>query len=897
MREWLARLRDWLRRGQLDRELAEELRFHRDRLAEDATAAGLEPVEASHLARRRLGNLPRLQEAVRDRWSWPWLEHFLNDVRYALRNVRRSPGFAGTVILTLGLGIGANAVMFGVIDRLMFRPFPYLRDPGTVHRAYWRSWDRGTLSTRSWTEYPRFLALKRRTTSFSQYAGFANRIMAIGLGDASRERLVAMVSASFFDFFDARPALGRFFAPDEDVTPRGADVAVLGYAFWMSEFGGRDVRGQILQVHHIPARIVGVAPRGFAGVNDNDGPAVYIPITTYAGAHEDPRRAATYFANYTWAWMEVMVRRKPGVSLAQASADLSRAAVVSWNARRAVEPWLPAPEVARPSAVASALKLEAGPDRGLYARTALWVTGVAVIVLLIACANVTNLYLAKALQHRREIALRLALGVSRSRLLTQTVTESLVLSGLGGAAGLLVAQWGGSGVGRLLTSDEGGPLAVATDWRTLSVAIGIAAVLGVLTGLVPALLSGRGDLTGALKAGARAGTYHHSRARAALLLTQGALSVFLLVGAGLFVQSLARARAMPLGYEADRVLLGSRVLRGMSLDDNANARLGRTLLATAQAMPGVEYASWVSTAPFWITNSTRLFVPGIDSVERLGRFTYQTATADYFRTMGTRIVRGRGFVPEDGAGAPRIAVISQGMADALWPGREALGQCMRVWADTLPCTTVVGIAEDIVQGSLRETQRFHYYLPLEQFTHANGLLLLLRMRGDPAVQSESVRQALQAAMPGLSYVTVRPLSNLVHGAQRSLRLGATMFVAFGVLALVVAAVGLYGVIAYDVAQRKHELGVRIALGAQPRDVVRLVAGQGVRLAAAGVLVGSGLALAASRWIQPLLFQQSARDPTIYGLVGAVLLTAALLASAIPALRATRADANAALRSE
>jgi putative ABC transport system permease protein len=826
-----------------------------------------------------------------------WLEHFLQDVRYALRGLRRSPGFAATVIATLGLGIGANLAIFSVVDRLMFRPFPHLRDPVSVHRVYLKWNDRGTVRTDAAFEYTRYLDLRRWTSSFSQYAAFADRLIAVGVGEAARERRVAMVSASLFEFFDAPPALGRYFLAAEDTTPRGADVAVLGHGYWKAEFGGRDVTGEVLQVGNMNVTVVGVAPEGFAGVRDGDPPAIYIPITTYAWAaapSEDDRSG--YYTRYNWGWMAMMVRRKAGVTPEQASADLSRAYVRSWDAEQELSPFAPS-SVAQPEAVAGATRVAAGPDPGAEARTSLWVSGVALIVLLIACANVANLFLARAIRRRREVAVRLALGVSRTRLAMQTVTESLVLAGLGAIVGLIVAQWGGAGIRRLLVAGAGASLEVFTDWRTLAVAVAAALVAGLLTGLVPALLGSRGDLAGSLKSGSREGTYHRSRTRTGLLVLQGALSVVLLVGAGLFVRSLDNVRAMRMGYDAEPVLLAARNLRGMRLDDSAQVRLGRELLAAAQALPNVERAAWVSSVPFWSTSATSLFVAGIDSVRRLGRFTYQTATTDYFAAMGTRILRGRGFTSEDHAASPRVVVVSESMAAVLWPGRDALGECLRVSAESAPCSTVIGIAEDMVQREITGTQRFHYYMPIEQYQPTSGFALLLRMRGDPAQQVESVRSALQRVMPGQAYVVVRPFKDLVEGQMRSWRLGSTMFVAFGVLALVVAAVGLYGAIGYNVTQRMHELGVRIALGARSPDIVRLVVGQGLVFAASGVTLGLALAWLAGRWVEPLLFRQPARDPLVFGVVGVVLVVVAVVASAMPAFRATRADPNTALRAD
>jgi predicted permease len=823
-------------------------------------------------------------------------EWIVQDVRHALRGLRRSPGFAATVIITLALGIGANAAMFDVVDRLIFRPLAYLRDPATVHRIYWRWDERGSTVTSLSTQYARYLDLQKLTTSFSQFAGFAERDVAVGEGESSRERRIGAVSASFFAFFTARPALGRFFGASEDVIPRGADVVVLSYAFWQSEFGGRDVRGEHLQVGNVRAVVIGVAPEGFAGVNDANPPVLYVPITTYAGStgNDDSR---TYFSKYQWGWMHVMVRRKPGVSLEQAEADASLAFRRSWLAGLADAPTSPSLESARPRVAVSSVRPGAGPDPALEARTALWVSAVAAIVLLIACANVANLILARALRRRRETAVRLALGVSRGRLLLQSSTEALVLALIGGAAAIFVAQWAGAAIRRILIATPSAPVHLFADWRTLAVTGGLAVAIGILLGVVPVVFSGRGDLARSLRGGARGGVSEGARLRASLLVLQATLSVVLLVGAALFVRSLEAVKAMPMGYDASRVLLVNRVVRGAFPNEAAHRAVRDALLSSAQAMPGVEAAAWVSSAPFVSTSNNSIYVSGIDSVARLGVFTYQATTPDYFRTMGTRIVRGRGLMPDDRAGAPNVAVVSESMARVLWPRQDAIGKCFRMRLDTAPCTSVVGIAEDMVQRNLAGSERYHYYVSIEQYTRTWGNGLLVRMKGDPSLAAESVRKALQRVMPGTSYVTVRPLSDIVQNAQVSWRMGATMFVAFAVLALVVAAVGLYGVIGYNVAQRMHELGVRVALGAQRRDILRLVVGQSVRFALAGTALGVLVAVLQSRWIQPLLFHQSATDPWIFAGVGAMMIVVSLAASAAPAWRAARADPNAALRTE
>jgi len=825
------------------------------------------------------------------------IDTVVQDIAYAIRGLRRSPAFALTVILTLGLGIGANTAMFGIIDRLMFKPFPYLRDDAAVHRVYVQSTFRDRGTTGGVSQYTTYLDLKNQTKSFSQYAGFTAQNMAVGAGADSRERQVGLVNASFFQFFDAAPAAGRFFLAAEDTTPVGAPVSVISHEFWQTEFGGRDVIGQPLQVWNLQTTIVGVAPRGFTGVFDANPPAVYIPITTYAGNNPNARDRAEYYTRYNWGWMNMMVRRKDGVTVEAANADLTQAMVKSWDVMAAQENGNTPTAIAKPVAIVGPLKTAAGPDPTVEARTVRWVSAIALIVLIIACSNVANLFLARALKRRRETAVRIALGGGRGRLMAQWLTESLVLALIGCAAGVLIAQWGGAALRQLFVG-TGAPIPVATDWRTLGISAALAIVAAVVTGLAPALVAGRGGIASDLKAGTREGTHQRSRLRTGLLVLQMTMSVVLLIGAGLFVRSFDHVKTMRLGYDYDKTVLVSRNMRGQAVPDSELVALQRRILEAAQAHPDVEYAALASSVPFWSTSSTRLEVAGIDSVRKLGQFTYQTATPDYFKAMGTRILRGRPFDERDRAGTERVAVVSESMARVLWPGQDAIGQQMRVGLDSVNFTTVVGIAEDAAQNNLSaDDKRFRYYMPLDQFSPARGMYLLTRVRGNPTVTAESIRKAVQLVMPGQAYVTTRPMNELISGQQRAWRFGATMFLAFGVLALVVAAIGLYGVIGYDVAQRMHELGVRVALGAQTRDLVTLVLRQAFTVAVVGVAAGAAISYAVSNQLQPLLFNQSARDPVVFGLVAVTLLAVALVAGLAPARRAANADPNSALRSD
>jgi predicted permease len=487
------------------------------------------------------------------------------------------------------------------------------------------------------------------------------------------------------------------------------------------------------------------------------------------------------------------------------------------------------------------------------------------------------------------------LGVSRRRLVTQLLTETLLLGGIGGVAGLLIAHWGGA-VLHALFLPAGSDTTNLLDQRTLVFAAVAALFAGGLTGLAPVVQSRQPDLVDALKAGAREGTYRHSRARTVLLLSQGALSVVLLVGAGLFVRSLRNVEAIRLGYDVDPVLYVQPELRGARLTAEQRIALTQRLQQAAQSLPGVESASRAVSVPFWSTESRGLYVPGIDSVDRLGRFTMQAGSPEYFQTMGTRIIKGRGITSDDRAGAPGVMLVSEGMAHTLWPGQDPLGKCVRINADTAPCQTVVGVTENIKQNSLSDEPGFQYYISIDQHNPEDAALFV-RFHGDATAQREAVRRALQPIMPGAGYVTVIGMREIIDPNLRSWRLGATMFLAFGAMALVLAAIGLYSVVAYDVAQRTHELGVRIALGARLGDVLRLVMGDGVRFAVIGVAMGSAIALAAGRWIGPLLFDVSPRDPLVFGAVTAVLICVAGLASMVPGLRAARVDPNVALRAE
>ena len=827
------------------------------------------------------------------------LDTFIQDLTYALRGLRAKPAFTTAIVLTLALGIGANAAMFSLVDRLLFRPPPLLMDPATAHRIYGFQTFRGKERASFGGQYARYVDLTKWTTSFERTAGFTERDLAVGVGDASREMRVGVVSASFFGFFDAPPALGRYFVQAEDTPPEGAHVTVVSYARWQTEYGGRkEILGSKVQIGSDIYEVIGVSAPGFVGLWPSEPPAYFIPITAFGAAQARGgflKKDESWWTTYHWGWMDMMARTKPGVRETVANADLTQAFIKSLETERITSPRNPPTNTLRPRAMIGSILSERGPRASGFSKVAAWLGGVAIVVLLIACANVANLLFARALRRRREIAVRLALGVSRGRLLSQLLTESVLLALAGGVAGLLVAQWSAVGL-RMAFLPGAASAPVLRDQRTLLFAGVAALAAGLITGLAPVLQARRADLTADLKTGAREGMYQRSRLRAALLLTQGALSVVLLVGAGLFVRSLNNVRNVRLGFEADPVLIVNLNMRGMQLDSAQQVDLRRRLMERAQSTPNVRSATLQIGIPFWSTWSTNLFVAGIDTVSRLGRFDLSAVSPDYFATMGTRILRGRGIEATDLEHSQLVMVVSQAMANTLWPKENAVGKCVRIGADTNPCRYVVGIAEDIKSSQLTNESDMYYYMPATQF-NPNQTGIFVRVRGDASEYAEAVRHSLQQEMPSPAYITVNPLAKVLGDQTRSWRLGASMFSAFGLLALLLAAIGLYSVIAYNVAQRTHELGVRMALGAQAADVIRLVVREGIGFGIAGVVIGGAIALGAGRWLAPLLFDVSPRDPVVFVAVSVTLLVVALAASWLPALRASRVEPTRALRYE
>lgn len=883
----------------VERLVDEELAFHLAQRAAELERTGLSRQAARDEAARRFGNVTeaRLELADIDRRRdrserrAEWWEGVAHDVRYAVRGVRRQPGFALAVALTVGFGLGATAAMFAVVDRLLLSPPAHLRDPSAVARIYFTnyfSWA-GVVTQQS-TSYPDFVTLRDHMRSVSNVAAHFRKTASLGRGrDAEPVETVA-ASGEYFRLLGVSPQLGRFLGPLDDQPSSGERVVVLSDGFWRRRFGADStVLGRMLEVDHQMYTIIGVAPAGFTGVS-LAAVDLWVPLSVMGAqvVGEEWQRAAG------WRWINVLARLAPGRTRAEAGAE---GTIVY---RRALE------ERGRRDSTATvtlaSVILARGPssgDRGVSeARIALWLSGVALLVLLIGCANAANLLLARAVKRRREMGLRLALGVTRGRLVRQLLIESLVLALLGGVAGLTIARWGGAALRAALLPDVTWSAGLF-DQRLLAVSTALVLFVAIATGLAPAWHALSQNVAGQMKAGAREGPGGRAGLRSALVLLQAALSVVLLLGAGLFVRSLRNVRDIELGFDADRVLVVD--LNVNDEDDETRDALFRQTRDRVAQLPAVEHASVAVTAPFWSALSTDLSIPGLDSIPSSpdGGPYLNAVTPEFFLTTGTRVVGGRGFDNGDGFTAPRVAIVSETFARRVWPGQDPIGKCMLVGGDTVPCSTVVGIARDARRQSLTDDAPvMQYYVPLDQRQTTAGLrALFVRTRGDPAVALAAVRRETQSVSPDLPYPTVQYLADLVEPEIRPWKLGATLFSLFGGAALALAALGLYSVVAYSVAQRLHEMGVRVALGARGSDLARLVVVDTLRVVGLGLGLGLLAAVTAGRFVEPLLFRVSPRDPAVFVAVIGTLLTVGVLASLGPARRAARVSPAEVLKAE
>lgn len=890
-------------RRDVERDLDDELGFHRQKLVEQLLRDGMTEQHAKALARERFGDERAYREAlrridtgrVRMRERSEFVDVVVGLWSQAVRSLYRSPGLTLAIVVILALGIGANAVMFGVVDRLLLSPPQHVDDWEQLRHLYLkRTIFNGDVSTGRTLTYPDYDDLTRVSGWSSVAAYTTSQALTVGRGEGAQRERTVKASASLFPLLGVQPVIGRTFSVEEDLA--GAPpTAVLAHEFWERRYGADEsVLGSSLDIGRGTYTVIGIMPPGFTGA-ELEPVDIWLPLETAQAIEE---QNVDWHDTRNWWWLRTVAR------LSAEATDEATTAQATALHRRGQAEQIEADRYDSAAEIMSAPIIAArGPTPTAEADVARWLAGVSAIVLLIACLNVANLLLARGIRTRRETAVRLALGVSRRRLVAQLLTESLVFSALGAGAALLVARLGGGVLHQLLLPN----VAFADQMLNprLVFFTGIAALLStLLAGVIPGLQVSRPDVADALRDGGRGVSGGGSRTRASLLVGQAALSVVLLVGAGLFVQSFRNAQGMDLGYEASRVaVIALEWNETLSAADRE--AVYQQLLPEIRRSPAVLEAAFTYTVPFQSSISLgQPRIPGRDSIPRHhgGGPYVNKVSSGYFEAMRLSIVRGRSFEAlDDAPQAPPVTVLSESMATAIWPDEDPIGQCM-VFGDSsdaaTACTTVVGVVENHRRQALVEDDEFMYYVTQRHPALERPPQGIVAGTIDPASDAaESLRVQAASVSPLVRFATVLPLQSSIDPALRPWRMGAYMFTLFGLLALVVAAWGLYSVLAFDIALRRQELGVRSALGAGVGRLVGLVFKRAAGLVIMGVALGVVASLAAARFVSPLLFQVSPSNPTVYAGVTITLLLVAALAGTLPALRASRVDPSEALRAD
>jgi len=825
------------------------------------------------------------------------MDGLTQDLRYTLRRLARSKAFAAGVIVTLSLGIGVNSAMFGVLDVLMLRPPAYVQEATRIARVYVSLEGGARLATRvSFPAYESLLGVR----AFRWVAAVASGRVSIGFGSGARRADVCAVTASLFPLLGARPERGRFFDSTDDRLGAGP-VAVISHRYWAREMAADpSAVGRTIKIGEFLYSVVGVAPSGFTGA-DLVEPDLWLPIRQSAPLLSSALALSTSY----WDWVSVLGRLAPGISMRAAAAPATLAY------RRSV-PAL----VARDSTMAVRLGpiwAARGPGFAGDAKVSLWVEIVALVVLLVACANVANLFLERSLRRRSEFAVRAALGASTARLVRESAIECLVLALAGGLGGVLVAWWGGA-VLRAYLLPQALPSLAPLDARVLAFT-GLGAVAtGLLVGILHAWRSRHVDLGSALRGGGRSVNALPGGGRWKLLSVDVALCTVLLVGTGLFVRSLRHARTLDYGLDLDRVLEASVDLEGSTPGNvvtlrqdprggplDAQSALYVRLERRARLIPEVMSVAVSAGTPYRSSFGQRLRVSGQEALPRVsggGPFV-MAVSPGYFTTAGTRILRGRAFTDSDVKGVPPVTIVGATFAHGVGPDRDPLGQCVFLGgrADST-CVTVVGVAADARLRRVTDAEALMYYVPVAQMLvpwPVDGLLM--RTRGPARPAAAALQHVLQRVEPDLPFVSVTTLAELVEPQWRSWEMGATMFAVLALLALVVAAVGVYSVTAYSVGQRCHEFGVRVALGARRADIVRLAVLEAARAAVVGCAGGLLVALGVGRALSSLLFGVAPVDPPSIAVAILVLLLVATVAAWLPGWRAALIDPTEALHHE
>lgn len=806
------------------------------------------------------------------------------DLLGAVRGLLRSRTVVILALSNLALGIGTSAAMLSLLDVLVFRSPAHVVDAGTLQRIYITDSFPGMGDfTQSETSYPVLLDLER-VRSFSALGAFFSPNISMGRGADARKVHAVLATPDFLRLLGVKPELGRLFSESEGQPGQANDVALLSDDLWSRAFGrSADILGRQVKSGRDSYTIVGVLPRGFTGV-DLEAADLWLPMNAadrFAGPGFDTARGILF--------LEIVGRLRPKTTPEAAAREAT--AVLRNATAEAGEP--------RPAARVSLgpIQRARGPEAPAAVKVTAWLSALSWIVLLVSCANVASLLLLRGLDRRRELAMRVALGAPRGRLARLLLYEGLVLAALGAVGALVVFLWMSAWLQRLVLPESAVRIG-ALDLRTVAIVAALAAAAGLLSGAVPALWAVR-DLKASIGGGPREGMPGRSRWPSVLAAGQIALTFVLLVGAGELARSLFNALHLDLGMDADRVIVATIDRTTSEYSPARVAEIFRRAQERVRRLPGVRGASLAATVPFESSMAGALVVPGLERLPRTatGGPYINAVSEDFFATTGTTVLRGRPFTAQDRAGAAPVALVNQTMASLLWPGRDALGRCLQIGGKEAPCSTVVGVVKDARRSDLQEAPTMQYYVPLGQARKLTARALFVRAQGDPTRLLGPVRREIQAAEPDLPFVEARTLASLLAPQIHPWRMGAAVLTLFGLLTLLLAIAGLYGVIAHSLARRRYELGVRVALGAQWRHLRWLALRQGLGIGLAGAAAGLLLTLSTCHLIQPLLFHVSAADPLLLAAAAAAVLLVALLASYAPSRRVRRLDPNVALRVE
>jgi putative ABC transport system permease protein len=883
--QWLyslpLRLRSFLHPRQLDEEMKEELRTHFEQQVNENISRGMSPEEARRFAVHTIGGIPQIEQQCRDARGGNVVEDLIQDLRYGFRQLLRRPVFSVLAILCLSLGIGANASVFSWMEGILFRPYPLVAHQERLF-AVTGMVPGKRIDGLSW---PEFLDLRRNCTLCEDAFVTTIRGSTLNVGDHAEVTTGSIVSANYFDALDVHPILGRGFQPGEDAGSKAHPVVVISYQFWRNRFNGdTEIIGKTQRLNNLPHTIVGVAPEGFYGTFVGRAMQFWVPASMEeifdAGGYKLDDRGAR--------WIESYVRLKPGVSRAQAQQQITAIATQlqtsypAINRERGIEIW---PLWQTPFNHARTM----GPTLEVM-------VVVVAFVLLIACANVGNLLLVRSFARRHEMSVRIAIGANLSRLLKQLLTEGLILSALGTAGGFVIAYGCRDLLIVLLRNGRAMYLTGTIDGRVMAMSAGICLAVTLIMGLIPALQTRHLDLLGSLKAESGGVVTVRSRGwiRSGLIVSQVCLSFILLVGAALLLESLEKIRNTNPGFRTNNVVATGVSLVAAGYDESRARTFQNELIDRLNAVPGIDSSAYGSAMPLGVRgfSSSPIAVDGYQpSPNEQPEVEYNPVSPSYFATLGIPLFSGREFARNDDERAPLVAIVNQTMAMRYWKGADPVGLRLQVkgrWA------RVVGVAADSKYESLGEMPKPFFYLPLLQdFDREPDLYI--RTAQPPQSILPVVLREVHTLDPNLALYEMITLQEQVNRAAAPQLVAVTLVSTLGGLALLLAAVGLYGVMSYAVAQSTRELGLRMALGADATNLLRLVISRGLRLTAGGVLFGAVAALALTKLLGQLLYHVSPHDPRVFGVALAVMTATSTFACLLPALRASRTDPAQVLR--